>query len=497
MSFPAPLASYRMTALVAFAVCVTLCACALFLLVTWSEPVADDFCRASFFAESAYIGPPFSHWPGPPFFQRPGVFQYTGLTYLNWSGRWAGVGFMTFLLSTATLPASYPWLVFVLIATECLLLYFAIREFVVDARHALELSAVIALVYWATMPTLQGIFWIPGAVEDQLPLALGSLLFALVLSPRRTATKQSRRLATIAASVLGFVTPAFHEVAGAVLVLALSAITATAFWSKGSRRKEWLVVWTASAMGFLVVYAAPGNFVRAAIDLPAFPYRGYRGNYLVTVKWSLWTIRSYVLPWCLDFKHWLLAVLLWFDPRVASLRNKLSGLSSFGAIGGFVTVWISSIMIAIGATIWNVGGMPPGRTMNLIYGVFLAGWIAVAFLVVRPHPDFSVHPVRRAATLSTALLLLSALVATSNNTVQSIGDIVRGSARSWNAEMNRSFVLLKSAGRNSNLVLRPPSGSFNGSLGNGIKEDPDYFANRCLSQYFGVASVRNSATISK
>jgi hypothetical protein len=471
-------ASYRVTALVAFFACVTLCALSVLLLVTHTQPRQDDFCRASVVADSS--------WVIPPLLQRPGIIQITVLTYLNWSGRWAGVGVETFLLSTTTLPGAYPWLVFMLIAIQCLLLYFAIRVFVVDARLALYLSAAIASVYWATMPSpQQGIFWIPGAVESQLPLTLGSLLFALALSRGPTATKQSTRLATIAASVLGFVTPAFHELAGGVLALALSAITAAALLSKSSQRKMWLIVWTTSAIGFLVVFVAPGNSIRMA----ASPNRG---NYLAVIKGSWGAIYHYVLPWCLDFKHWLLAVLLWLDPRVAPIRKKFSGLSSFRAISGFLLVWISLIMIAIGAAIWNIGRQPPGRTMNLIYGMFLIGWIALVFLVTRPNPSFSFHPAHRAATLSAVLFLLSALVVTSNNTVLSIGDLVRGRAGSWDAELNRRSALLKSAGRNADVLLPPISARPKNLTSNDITKDPNFWANRCLSQYFGVNSVRIS-----
>jgi hypothetical protein len=151
-------------------------------------------------------------------------------------------------------------------------------------------------------------------------------------------------------------------------------------------------------------------------------------------------------------------------------------------------------MIAIGAAIWNIGGQPPGRTMNLIYGMFLIGWIALAFLVSRPNPSFSFHPAHRTATLSAALFLLSALVATSNNTVQSIGDIARGRASLWDAELNRRSARLKSAGRNADVLVPPISTRPKSLAGDDITEDPNFWSNRCLSQYFGVNSVRMSET---
>lgn len=466
---------YRVATWVAFVASVALCACAVFLLVIRTQPLDVDFCRASF-------------WGTPVIGQQPGIFHYTRSMYLNWTGRWAGVGVETLLLTKTTTAAAYPWLVFMLIATQCLLLYFAMWELVADAGEALYLSALIACIYWSTMPSPQeGIFWVTGTVESQLPLTLGLLLFVLILARRPTDTEQSTRLATIGASVLGFVIPAFHELAGGVLVLALSVITVIAFLSKSYQRKLWLIVWTASVIGFVVVFVAPGNSVRMS-TIPT------RGSYSAVIKELFWVAAHYVLPWCLDFKHWLLAVLLWFDPRVASLREKYSGLTSFWAISGFAVVWISLITLATASTIWNLGFQPPPRTMNLIYGIFLIGWIALAFLVMPSGPGFSLPPARRAATLSTALLLLSALMVTSNNTVGSIGDIFWGRASSWDSQLNRRSALLKSAGRNAHVLVPPLSQNPHILATFDISGKPNGWSNQCLAQYFGVASVRIDET---
>ena len=419
----------------------------------------------------------------PPFLDKPGIVNLTALTYLNWSGRWAGVGIEVAMLSTMPLPSAYPWLVFALIVVQCLLLYAAIWLFVGNIRLALFFSAVIACVYWATMSSPeQGLFWIPGAVESQLPLTLVSLMFALVLSRRIVNTKRSGRLTAIAAAVLAFVIPAFHELAGTVLVFSLSVITASAWLSKSDDRKTWLIVFTTSALGFLVVFFAPGNSAR----ISAVPNRG---NYLETVKGSWEVVHHYVVPWFLDFRHWLLASLIWLDPGVASLRKKFSGLSSFGKISGFLLIWISLILIAIGAAIWNLAKEPPARTMNLIYGMFLIGWLGLAFVLTRPHPRFSLHPALRTMALSIILILLSALIATSHNTVMSIADVARGRAQSWDAELNRRVVMLKAADRNTDVIVPPIQSRPESLAGNDITSDPNHWSNRCLAKYYGAKSV--------
>jgi hypothetical protein len=477
--------SYRVAALVAFMVSVALCACTVLLLITWAEPLLDDFCFASF-----AIAPPQVVLPAHSLQRGSGIINYLIWDYFIWSGRWAAIVFDTLILSTTRLPGAYPWIVFSLIVVQYLFLYLTILNFVEDARLTLYLSALIASVYWANMPSPEeGIFWVPGAVNCQLQLVLGLVLFSFVLSRHPSAKAWSTRFRIIAASGLGLVTPGFHELAGGVLVLALSAITASVFLWGNSDRKMWLTVWGATAIGFLVVFVAPGNFHRlnvARMDTSA--------NYLMLFRGLLREIWRYILPWCLDFKHWLLAVVIWFDPGVASVRAKFSGMSSFRAIAGFALVWLLSIMMILGVTIYIYGGQA-GRTLDFIYGVFLIGWVTLAFLLTRPHPRFLLQPAYRVTTLSSALFLFSVLVLTSNNTVTGMLDIVSGRARSWSAEMNNRFTALKTAGRSADLFL-PPISAHPGilSAGDDINEKPEYWANQCLALYFGVSSVQVSTS---
>lgn len=479
--FPETAGLYRAGALVTLAASVTVCASIVLLLAIRARPIHGDFCRAAY----VYVlrqGAEYTQYNGT------GIIPYTAHIYSHWSGRWAGVWLETILLSKTSLPSAYPWLVLILVVAQCLLLYFAVWELVANIRWALYFSAVIALVYWAAMPSpQQGIFWIPGAVESQLPLTVMSLLFALVLSRRSTATKQPTLPVKIAVAALGFLVPAFHELAGGILVLALSLVTATAFVSKSPLRKMWLIAWTAATAGFLVVFFAPGNAIRMA-------HTPNRGNYSTVIHEVLSAAQYYVLPWCLDFKHWLLAVLLWIDPHVASLRERVSGLSSFRAVGSFLLSWISLIMIAIGATVWNFGSHPPGRTMDLIYGMFLMGWVALAFLVMRPHPTVSIQPAHRSIVVAGSLFLLCSLVATSDNTERSIGDLIHGRAQTWEAELNHRYAVLKSAEQNADIVVPPISDFAKQStlFWVDIGEDPNLWANRCLAKYYDLASVRIS-----
>jgi hypothetical protein len=466
-----------------FFLCVILCAGAVFTLATYTRPMQDDFCRATVLPDPA------DSWTIPPFLQTPGILHMAALTYLNWSGRWAGTGLEILLLSTMPIAGAYPYLVIGLVAIQLFLLYFGIWFLSRDHGLALYLSALIAIVYWATMPSpQQGLFWIPGAIESQLPLTLILLLFALALSAYSNTSRRATVIATTVAAALAFAIPAFHELAGAIVAGALSVIVLHAMLSESSRRNIWLILWTSAVLGFLLVYLAPGNAVR----MSAIPNRG---NTWITLKGSLSLTHSYLLPWCLDFKHWLLALLVILHPRVELVRKKLSGWSSFRAVASFAAIWLLLLAIAIAAGIWNLGKLPPGRTMNLLYGIFLIGWVALAFLVSRPNPEFVFQSKHRAAVLSTALLLFSALAVTSENTVVGISDVAHGRARAWDRELDQRFATLTLAERNVDLLVPTLAAKPNSLAWFDITSKPGFWSNRCVARYFGVKSVRIAAPV--
>jgi hypothetical protein len=462
-------AGYRTLAKLGFAVSAALCAGVVLVLAWYAQPIQDDFCFAS-------------RWVDSPTPQQLGIGQYIGWYYLNWNGRWAMLSIDLLLFSAMASPAGYPVLVLLLIAAECVLIYLAVRRFVIDPRLAWFLTVLAALVYWATMPSPQQvIFWVSGAVPYGFPLSLTLLLLGLVVARRQPPS----RLETVAPPVLAFVIPGFHELAGEILVFILSAGVLAAIFSKSAARGIWLMTWAASVLGFLVVYIAPGNAHRMAVA----PSRGD----IVTITGGLLDLLHYqLLPWCLDL-HWLLALVIWLDPGIGAARARLAAISSPRGVIALGFVWVASLIIAAATMFWVSGNdrFPP-RTLDFIYGVFLIGWAALAFLIRPPEPRSAIHPAHRAIALSVALGLLSVLVATSQNTVAAVRDIASGRAAAWNAELNSRFAALRAAGPQAEMRLPSLAAQPKNLAWEDITEDPNHFANWCLARYFGVASVRVS-----
>jgi hypothetical protein len=235
---------------------------------------------------------------------------------------------------------------------------------------------------------------------------------------------------------LGLVVPAFHELLGGILVLSLSAATIAVFLLKRPSLRIWTAVSAAAWIGFLIVFLAPGNTARKA----TWPDRE---NYRITLTLSAQALRVYLLPWCLDFKHWLLVFLLWTQSRATSLRQQLPRLDSARAVWIYSLIWLSLVASGFVTIAWITGQPSPPMTVDLLYGVFLIGWLGMVLLLMGPLADLSTRLPHRREISSVALILLSILIVRSANSSGALDDLFQGRAQSWNSQLTQRFNLLK------------------------------------------------------
>ena len=272
----------------------TLSAIGFFLIAARALPLQDDFCRAA----------------GVPATQFPPVVFPTGLipsvvwTYNNWSGRWASIGLETVVLGALPITRFYPvWIILIAVASAWLI-YFAARRFGCQPSAALLLTALLAGIYWANMPSIgEGMFWVTGEVENVLSLALAIALLALLASCNADRPLTGWRFAIAAA--LAFSVPGMHEVVGLILVSVLTLSTAVAFIRKVPGRLTLLAICLFACLGFAIVVVAPGNSIRVLYQNSM--YDPQSGNLRVAgsfVKVSL----VYLLPWFFDLKLWMVSV---------------------------------------------------------------------------------------------------------------------------------------------------------------------------------------------
>ena len=336
------------------------------------------------------------------------------------------------------------------------------------------------------MPDIgQGLFWVLGNVENVLLLSL-AVFFCMLLVPAETEPARARWLRTLSACLLGFLLPAFHELAGVALFVILPTLTLGAMRYGRPQWRALAIAWIAVTIGFAIVYLAPANAVRAGLYSNS-------GNYRATLSLTLKTVYWYGVPWFLDIKLWLLTLLLWLGPGFPSVQPRSPQISSRLLICWVLGCWTAVVMFTIVAPIWFTGFPVQPRTLDYIYGTFLAGWLLLTFLI-KPLIPTPFHSHQRSHICSLILIVLSVGLATSSNNAKAFGDIYRGRVNAWNLQQRERFRLLQSAGPDRQVNVNSLS-THPASYGPwDITEDSSHWSTRCLALYFGVASVRASGS---
>jgi hypothetical protein len=463
---------FRLLTLASLALSLALSAIGFFLTAARALPLQDDFCRAAAVPATQF----------PPAVFPTGLIPSVVWTYNNWSGRWASIGLETVVLGALPVTHFYPVWIILIALVSVWLIYFAARRFGCRPSAALLLTALLAGIYWANMPSIaEGVFWVTGAIENVLSLALAVALLALLSSSNADRPLKAWRFAIAAA--LAFAAPGMHELVGLILVLVLTLSTAVIFIRKRPDRLTWLAICLIACLGFAIVVVAPGNAIRALYQYSL--YDPQKGNIRVVgsfLKVSL----EYLLPWLLDLKLWMLCAIVVFDPAFQSFRQGIPSINRKVAVGLQACI----LFLVVAGPIWTLKSPPPARTLDLISGVFLIGSLAVAVVVSKALPEVSI-PRLRAPFLSLIVFLIAVLIAASPNNAMVAMDLISGRTQGWNAQLTQRFATLKASDAHSEVLVdsldrNHPNSYFGGDIG----PNPGTWSNRCVAQYFGVASVK-------
>jgi len=180
--------------------------------------------------------------------------------YFNWSGRLITDFTSSYLLNLFSHPIymAINTLVLIVVLVAISILPWVVLQRPVE-RSALVLSfAVTFMAYWVGNPSLgQTSFWIVGSANYIWPLMWASF-YMLYLFHLLGSTRQYGIFAFIGLAALGFLTGLSNEATG-ISILFLSFVLLL------THRHKWAFVLTgllSTLSGFLILYLAPGNYVR-------------------------------------------------------------------------------------------------------------------------------------------------------------------------------------------------------------------------------------------
>jgi hypothetical protein len=315
--------------------CVPVAVVALAFLVL-AVPMADDFERGS----------------------ATDLVEYLRVQYEMWNGRWSGSGVAIALMSLLE-PTRVYWAPLLLLACVHVAAARALLRTLVGSalspRGLWLATFLLGVHYWASVPSPGStLYWLSGGIENQLSLALATLLFAGMLRAPRSVARPLRVVGVIAACALAVFIPGLHELYGALLCIALAVATAIAIRVRHTRRLRWALVLSAALAGMAFVILAPGNELRLA-RTRADPI-GLSQAVRLTAHYAY----QNALPWMLDPRLIGLSLALVAHPRVRALRP--------GWVDWPGVPWRLVLPAATGACLlagfffpcWAMGGCPVG-----------------------------------------------------------------------------------------------------------------------------------------
>jgi hypothetical protein len=286
--------------------------------------------------------------------------------------------------------------------------------------------------------------------------------------------------------LLTFLATGFHEVFTLVLCTALASGALHAWLARKPNRWIWTCCLAAALIGFLVVYAAPGNEVRRA-DFT------YAGDLKVTIALTLKQSASNILLWVLDIR--LLSgtlLLIMLVPRDETGKQSTTGAAVRDALIVGLT-WVAVVGGAFAAVSWAIGMTMAPRTLNGIYLVFLVGWFWFVAVLMRrfSKPAASLSAARPLMRRLLAVIFVAAMLL-GGNTWKAIIDL-SGAAPVYSAAMKERWRSLAAASRDGerDAIVRPlPARPTSYIKYFELTEDPEFWVNWSVAHYFGLGSVR-------
>ncbi|UCF62060.1 MAG: hypothetical protein JSV37_05050 [Anaerolineaceae bacterium] len=421
---------------------------------------------------------------------------------MTWSGRYA----FTFSVSLIELIGIQlvPYL-----PTLALVLWLAVTSWAVyqnrlwESRStAISISILIASLLIFTIleniPNVhQSLYWQTGMLTYIAPLILATIIIGLLIYHLRRATVHHAPATMVSLAALTFIAGGFSEMYAtmqttAFIVALITFLTIPAATCKRPIKALLIAGLVGSILSMGVIFIAPGNEIRQALT-PESP------SFFNVIKWSLVyafkfigkTILLSPIPTLLAL---FIAALLTFSHPLRGdesgeilPRLDLKHLYSFLLLSppiGFLLIASS-----MAPSVYGVSAFPEDRTLTIPQFVLTSTiifWGLVGGLALKKRSGWITKHKSRISVivccLVAVLLVLGPLLSSRDNFVQV--PTLRAYAERWDTR-DREIRVAREAGA---MHLAITGLGFTGGLAD-IKDDPDYWVNRCFASYYGLESV--------
>lgn len=449
-----------------------------FVLLAWfNHPSGDNFCYTNVFND-------------------PDISTILD-GVLDWRRRWNGRYFALFVMGVYftgfDMIETYNYPPLALLASWCLAAYFLLRGFTgcSDSRSRTAGAAVgLCAIYVLTMPLVSnGFYHVTGAFQYQVGniltlAALGCLI--------RIQTRPRHYRFVLLAAVLIFSVVGSTELHMVLMVVLMSATAFYGYWSRNSDRHTWGLLLIITLLSALLLMMAPGNEGRGQHFVARHQFWFSTSESVSQLGYWLWEWAQQPLLWLGTFAYlaWLIPIT---EKSIFLERVKVAHL----IIG--LSCLLLTLLGCFFVAYWAMGVGLPGRALNVVYFIFLTGWLGLFGLGLAlwtRHCPNQMNAIRdrQPAKVAVAIIFLVTAVTlvSAKSTQTAYADLSQRAQNYDEAFRARYDQILGASQTNATLVLVPairPPDRPRTIMVDDIRDDRRDFRNQCYAAYFGINSI--------
>lgn len=431
-------------------VVLTVFAAPYFVLLFYSVPATDDFCKATLSFDAV---------------PQRDVLSVTWLYYTKWSPRWLTTFIQSYTMSNVDLARAYAWLLLSVILSNLASLWYFFRTVFSFSRARALLVAAVFYATWVTNVSSpeQHLYWLTGATEYSLSISTILVLIALLYRTRHGIWY------SLAIAALSIAIPAQHEIAGVFMCMILAAGAIVRRIMK-LPVFHWCLSFGLVVLSQATVMLSPGNAVRAAVE--------HRHLWDIA-QLPRWIAHAFYhgLNW-LSYPSLLLGacciVLLAQEDRASFADNqKLKWLGMVGACTMFALLW-EVVFVETATGIWI-----PARVVAWFEFMF---WLLFICVMLMGVPE--IFRIRFSLGTKIGVFTLLAITLLGSSNFRSAVEDLRGPAQAW---WRASSSRLHQHG--GSLELEVPAAFPHFAIHQNLTEDSGCWVNKCVANYLGAKTV--------
>lgn len=436
------------------------------ILAIYNHPSADDFCYTHLANSQGF-------WPTQ-------IAQF-----FDWSGRFTATALLTIApidYQDLTVYRILPALLFLLFGASVFLVVNNLLPFI-SIRDKSLLAFAVFFLYIINAPQItEAFYWMAGAVTYQLASILSLLLFSLILHLQREKDRRKKVFFTCLGGLLCVAITGLNEISMIILCTILFLWLVIDFYVKRSLNMNLAILLVIAVIASGIVVTAPGNFVRMSAKPRRFMFRysTYR-----SVKETI----NFLMMW-LPMTILIGLFLVPLFRRIAVQVRKHYVVPSFSVwqMLLLIVLFFGYLCFCFFPAFWSQGGPPPWRTVNVIYLLYIFGFVgfSIMFFLYLQERRMVVSVFPPIVRTILGLLIVVVVVLTPNNISIAYQDLLSGTAYKYDIEMKQRYTDLNNCASNTCRVSpleHKPQTIFTYDLASDPSEKI-YYYNQCMSDYF-------------